>query len=124
MRSMNSEPFRAVADLTRRQIIEHLLAGPMDAGDIARRFTVSRPAISRHLRLLRRAALVREHRVGRRRVYQLDPAPLREIDQWLDRYRLFWSARLVALKEFAEAQNHDQGDREDPTARGSDEKEP
>jgi DNA-binding transcriptional ArsR family regulator len=80
------------------------MTGPMEAGAIARQFPVSRPAISRHLRLLRRASLVREQRVGRRRVYHLDPAPLRQIDQWLERYRLFWSARLVALKEFVESE--------------------
>lgn len=92
----------------------------MDAGAIARQFPVSRPAISRHLRLLRRAALVREHRVGRRRVYHVDPAPLQTIDQWLDRYRIFWSARLVALKEIVEAQHEGKGDRENAAARRPD----
>ena len=95
--------YRAVADPTRRAILDHLMRRPLEAGAIARKFPVSRPAISRHLRLLRRAALVREQRLGRRRIYHADPAPLRQIDEWLARYRLFWSARLIDLKEFVES---------------------
>lgn len=78
----------------------------MRAGDIADRFPVSRPAISRHLRVLRRAGLVRGTKRGRERLYRLDTAPLRCIDRWLDAYRLMWAANLVALKEFAESEHN------------------
>jgi len=96
--------YRAVADPTRRAILDDLVTGPLTVNEIAGRFTVSRPAISKHLRLLRRARLVRQQRDGRRRVYHLEPAPLRAIDQWLERYRLFWSARLLDLKDFVESE--------------------
>jgi DNA-binding transcriptional ArsR family regulator len=96
---------QAVADPTRRAVLDLLRAGSRPAGEIARAFPVSRPAISRHLRQLRRAGLVREHRRGRHRYYQLDPAPLREVDRWLERYRLFWEQKLSALKSFVEDEN-------------------
>ncbi len=70
--------------------------------DIAGAFDISRPAISRHLRVLRHAGLVREVRDGRRRIYRLDPGPLSEIDDWLTAYRLHWAAALVSLKEHVE----------------------
>ena len=101
-RVSNVALYRAIADPTRRAILDRLMIQPLEAGAIAARFPVSRPAISRHLRLLRRATLVREVRHGRRRDYHLDPQPLQQIDEWLTRYRLFWSAKLVALKEFVE----------------------
>jgi DNA-binding transcriptional ArsR family regulator len=96
--------YRAVSDPTRRAILDGLADGPLTVNEIAGRFTVSRPAISKHLRLLRRARLVRQQRQGRRRVYHLDPTPLRAIDRWLARYRLFWSARLLDLKDFVESE--------------------
>lgn len=102
--------YRAIADATRRAILDDLQAGPRTAGQIAERFPVSRPAISRHLRLLRGADLVREERRGRERIYVLAPSPLREIHDWLDRYRLHWAAQLIALKEFVESQPTSLGD--------------
>ena len=96
--------YRAVADPTRRAILDDLATGPLTVKQIAVRFPVSRPAISKHLRLLRRARLVRQQRDGRQRIYRLDPSPLREVDAWLERYRLFWSARLLDLKDFVEAE--------------------
>lgn len=74
----------------------------MAAGDIARRFPVSRPAIARHVRVLREAGLVRERRVARERLYALEPGALAEIDRWLAPYRLFWATRLTELKLFVE----------------------
>jgi DNA-binding transcriptional ArsR family regulator len=95
--------FRALADPTRRAVLDLLRHGQEPAGEIARAFPVSRPAISRHLRLLRRACLVREHRIGRHRFYRLDPEPLRSIDHWLEHYRLFWTTKLASLKSFLES---------------------
>lgn len=96
--------FQALADPTRRAVLDLLRQGSQPAGQIAEAFPVSRPAISRHLRLLRRAHLVREHREGRHRVYQLNPEPLRAVDSWLEHYRGFWSASLTNLKSFVEAE--------------------
>jgi DNA-binding transcriptional ArsR family regulator len=95
--------FQALADPTRRAVLDLLRRGSQPAGQIASAFTVSRPAISKHLRLLRRAHLVREQRHGRHRVYQLNPEPLRAVDSWIDQYRSFWSASLTSLKAFVEA---------------------
>ena len=96
--------FQALSDPTRRAVLDLLRRGSQPAGEIAGAFPVSRPAISKHLRLLRRAHLVREHREGRHRVYQLNPDPLRAVDSWLDQYRNFWKISLTNLKTFVEAE--------------------
>jgi DNA-binding transcriptional ArsR family regulator len=96
--------FSALADPTRRAVLDLLRAGVRPAGEIARAFPVSRPAISKHLRILRRAHLVEERREGRRRMYQLNPEPLKAVDSWLEHYRAFWSASLTNLKSFVEAE--------------------
>jgi DNA-binding transcriptional ArsR family regulator len=96
--------FQALADPTRRAVLDLLRRGSQPAGEIAGAFPISRPAISKHLRLLRRAHLVREHREGRNRVYQLNPEPLRAVDSWLDQYRNFWKMNLNSLKTFVEAE--------------------
>jgi DNA-binding transcriptional ArsR family regulator len=97
--------FQAVADPTRRAVLDLLSRGSQPAGQIASAFPISRPAISKHLRLLRRAHLVREHREGRNRVYQLNPEPLRAVDSWIEQYRVFWTASLNNLKAFVEAEH-------------------
>jgi DNA-binding transcriptional ArsR family regulator len=102
---MTEATFQALADPTRRAVLDLLRRGSQPAGQIAGAFPVSRPAISRHLRLLRRAHLVREHREGRLRVYQLNPEPLRAVDSWLEQYRSFWTASLTSLKAFVEAEH-------------------
>lgn len=96
--------FRALADPTRRAVLDLLRVGNQPAGRIAEAFTVSRPAISKHLRLLRRAQLVHERREGRHRLYQLNPDPLRTIDSWLSQYRIFWTTGLTNLKAFVESE--------------------
>src|SRR6202035_4166716 len=96
--------FQALSDPTRRAVLDLLRRGSQPAGQIAEAFPVSRPAISKHLRLLRRAHLVREHRRGRNRVYELHPEPLRAVDSWLEHYRSFWTRNLTNLKSFVEAE--------------------
>src|SRR3954462_9140224 len=87
----------ALADPLRRQLVGLLAGGELAAGELADRFPVSRPAISRHLRVLREAGLVTARTDGRRRLYALEPRPLREIDEWLEPYRNLWAQRLDAL---------------------------
>ena len=94
--------FQALADPTRRAVLDMLRKGPRPAGQIAEAFPVSRPAISKHLRQLRRAHLVMEHRRGRHRYYQLNPEPLKAVDSWLQHYRGFWQTNLANLKAFVE----------------------
>lgn len=96
--------FSALADPTRRAVLDLLRQGSQPAGRIAQAFPVSRPAISKHLRLLRRAHLVQQRREGRHRFYQLNPDPLRAVDSWLEQYRVFWSTSLANLKTFVEAE--------------------
>jgi DNA-binding transcriptional ArsR family regulator len=96
--------FQVLADPTRRAVLDLLRSGTQPAGQIAKAFPVSRPAISKHLRLLRRAHLVQERREGRHRLYQLNPEPLKAVDSWLEQYRVFWQSSLANLKTFVEAE--------------------
>jgi DNA-binding transcriptional ArsR family regulator len=91
------EALEALADPIRRHIVELLAEQDRDAGEIASHFDVSRPAVSRHLRVLREPGLVRARSEAQRRIYSLDPAPLAEVDAWLQQYRGFWANRLDAL---------------------------
>lgn len=94
--------FHALADPTRRAVLDLLRQGEQPAGHIAQAFPISRPAISKHLRQLRKARLVVEHRRGRHRLYQLNPKPLKAVDSWLAQYRRFWQMNLANLKTFVE----------------------
>ena len=87
----------AIADPVRREILVLLRSGPMAAGAIAERFAISRPAVSRHLRVLREAGLVSVRRDAQRRWYGVRPEPLAEIDAWLAPFRAGWGPRLDAL---------------------------
>jgi DNA-binding transcriptional ArsR family regulator len=89
----------AISDPIRRRVLELVRDREVPAGELAARFDVSRPAVSRHLRVLREAGLVHERREGRLWLYRADPAPLAELRDWLEGY---WSGRLDALKRVAE----------------------
>jgi DNA-binding transcriptional ArsR family regulator len=88
---------RALADPSRRTMLETLTTGPATAGELAALLPIARPGVSRHLRVLREAGLVEVRRQAQRRVYSLRPQPLAEIDTWLGRYRALWQQRLDAL---------------------------
>jgi len=94
--------FRAVADPTRRAILDRLRAGPAPVNELAADFSQSRPAISKHLRVLREARLVSEERLGRARMYQLQPAALRRVAGWVEGYRVYWQRNLDQLKRYLE----------------------
>jgi DNA-binding transcriptional ArsR family regulator len=98
-----TDAFRAIADPTRRAILDRLRAGPANAGTLAADFRTSRPAVSRHLKVLREARLVVDTRVGRERVYVVNPLPLQSVAGWLEGYRAFWQASLTRLKRNLEA---------------------
>jgi DNA-binding transcriptional ArsR family regulator len=100
---METQVFRALADPSRRKILDRLLASDASVNELARGFATSRPAVSRHLRVLREATLVVDRREGRRRVYSLNPQPMACADAWLTKYRAFWAARLHALKLLVES---------------------
>jgi len=98
----HADVFRAVADPTRRAILDRLRAGPAPVNALADDFHQSRPAISKHLRVLRQARLVSQRRVGRERLYQLHPAPLQQVAGWIEGYRGFWQVNLTQLKRYLE----------------------
>lgn len=100
-----TDVYRALADPTRRAILRSLIAGEQNVNRIATGFDVSRPAISKHLRLLREADLVRETKRGKSRYYRLNAEPLREVDDWLEEYRSMWSTQLRNLKRYLENEN-------------------
>ena len=97
---MNPDPvFKALADETRRAILEGLAGGPEPVHLIAARFAISRPAISKHLKTLSDCRLVRASKAGKETLYALDAAALDQVHAWIDR---FWRGRLTALKRLAE----------------------
>ena len=98
----NQDVFRAIADPTRRAILDRLRAGPAPVNTLAAEFSQSRPAISKHLRVLREARIVTERRDGRERVYRIRPARLEDVDQWIETYRSFWQRSLNNLKTMLE----------------------
>ena len=94
--------FGAIADPTRRAILDLLRGRELRAGELANHFPISRPAIAKHVGVLKRAGLLRERRAAQARLYSLDPAALASVDQWLAPYRLYWAARLSDLKRTVE----------------------
>jgi DNA-binding transcriptional ArsR family regulator len=96
--------FRAIADPTRREILGLLLGGRLSVGEIAQNFRTSRPAISKHLRLLRDAGLVKTQRQGAARICTLRADPLRDVNEWLRDYERFWTASLHGLKAHVEGE--------------------
>ncbi|OBI85259.1 helix-turn-helix transcriptional regulator [Mycobacterium sp. 1245805.9] len=94
-----SHAWLALADRTRRSIVERLAHGPAAVGELARDLPVSRPAVSQHLKVLKSAGLVRDRAAGTRRVYQLDPTGLEALRAELDR---FWARALAGYAEIVE----------------------
>lgn len=94
-----NDVFRAVADPTRRELLDRLAGGGESMMKLAESFEMSLPAVSQHLKILREAGLVEERREGRLRIYTLAPGPLREISDWVEPYEKFWQTRLRQLRE-------------------------
>jgi len=88
---------RALADESRRTMLDTLTRGPATVGELAALLPIARPGVSRHLRVLREAGLVEVRQEAQRRVYSLRPEPLAEVDEWLSRYRYLWQQRVDAL---------------------------
>ena len=93
-----SDAFHAVADPTRRAILDQLRSGSAPVTEIAANFRMSRPAVSKHLRVLREAGFVEARVEAQKRVYRLRPEPLQEIDVWLAPFRHFWNSHVDALE--------------------------
>ncbi|HEX7968349.1 MAG TPA: metalloregulator ArsR/SmtB family transcription factor [Stellaceae bacterium] len=95
----------ALADPTRRGVFERLRSGPQPVGGIAKGMPVSRPAVSQHLKVLKEAGLVREHRDGARRIYEIDPQGLGALRRWLDQ---FWDSALDAFQAAIDAETSEE----------------
>lgn len=92
--------FLSLADPTRRAIIRHLRRGECSVTELAKPFSMSLPAISKHLRVLERSGLIEQRRQHRWRFYRLNPTPLKQADDWLEDYRAFWEASMDRLGEY------------------------
>ena len=101
---MNSRmtAYAAVAEPHRRQILDLLRGGERSVNDLVARLKLSQPGVSKHLKVLREAGLVAARRDGKRRLYALQPQPLAEVDDWLEPYRAYWTARFDALERHLE----------------------
>jgi len=98
----HADVYHAMADPTRRAILDRLRRGGSPVSELAAGFRMTRAAVSKHLGILRRARLVRERRDGRQRIYQITPAPLEAVAQWVESYRAFWHVNLLSLKRHVE----------------------
>jgi DNA-binding transcriptional ArsR family regulator len=94
----------ALGDPTRREIFERLVKGPSAVGELAGKMTVTRPAVSQHLRVLKQAGLVSETAEGTRRIYRIDPRGIGAMRAWLDGH---WTTALDAFQEYADAQEEE-----------------
>jgi DNA-binding transcriptional ArsR family regulator len=96
----DADVFHAIADPTRRRMLEMLRDERLPATQLARSFRISQPSVSQHLRVLRSAGLVRAQRIGRNRVYQIRPRRLRMVVDWIAHFDKFWDEKLDALGEY------------------------
>ncbi|WML40889.1 metalloregulator ArsR/SmtB family transcription factor [Neobacillus sp. OS1-2] len=106
--SAKHDVFQAIADPTRRKLLKLLSTEEMPVTAISGHFPMSRTAVSKHLRVLADAGLVKERKVGRETRYKLHPEPLVELKDWLQYFELFWENKLTALKLFVESDDQDE----------------
>ncbi|MUL37227.1 ArsR/SmtB family transcription factor [Gloeocapsopsis dulcis] len=99
---MRGDIFQAIADPTRRAILDRLRSGEQPVKQLAEPFAMSLPAISQHLQILCEVGLVTQRRVGRQRIYQLNPEPLQQVKNWVSHYEQFWQEKLDNLGEYLE----------------------
>ena len=97
-----SETFRAIADPTRRALLDLLAEGERPVNELVRCFRMTQPGLSQHLRVLRRAGLVTRRRAGRERLYRIRPEQLKPVAEWVAQYERFWKRKLRALGDFLE----------------------
>lgn len=99
-RAAQIDVFHAIADPTRRGLLDLIAKGERPVKELAQAFAMSRPAISQHLRVLEEAGLIVEKRVGREHHYRLNPAPLSQVSDWLQPYQQFWQQHLNTLGDY------------------------
>lgn len=97
---MRRDVFQAIADPIRREIIEVLAEAPLTVNAVAEKFDISRPAVSKHLKILEECGIVSIHQQGRERFCQIQPSSLIPAFMWIDQYRKLWEARLDSFEEY------------------------
>ena len=96
---MHRDLFQAIADPTRREIIDLLADRPLSVNEVAEQFDISRPAISRHIKILNESGLLNTRNKGRKRYCRSNPQQLKKVADWVNQYRAFWTQKLDALEE-------------------------
>lgn len=96
---MQRDVFQAIADPTRREIIDLLASQSLPVNEVAEQFDISRPAVSKHIKILNECGLLTIRKEGRKRFCRADPRKLQEVAEWAARYHKFWSKRLDALED-------------------------
>ena len=99
------DTFSALANPTRRRLLELLIESPCTAGRLAEQFDLSRPAISEHLSILRNASLVRDRVDGRERIYEIDAGPLADVHDWLRPFEHYWRKQFSTLSDYLDKEN-------------------
>jgi len=110
---MPIDVFGALANPSRRTILDSLLGGPLTAGELTGQLELSRSSASEHLSVLKEAGLIREERQGRHRIYHLQAAGLQEVSGWLKHYEQYWNQRLDALADLLDVQSTEQENTDD-----------
>ncbi|MET3902256.1 metalloregulator ArsR/SmtB family transcription factor [Paenarthrobacter sp. 4246] len=105
---MPIDVFGALANPSRRTILDNLLGGPLTAGELTGNLELSRSSASEHLSVLKEAGLIREERKGRQRIYHLEARGLQEVNGWLNSYEQYWNRRLGALSDLLDGQPTEQ----------------
>jgi DNA-binding transcriptional ArsR family regulator len=103
---MAADAFTVLAEPSRRRILDRLRDGERSVGELVLALAMSQPAVSKHLKVLRDAGLVSSRTAAQQRIYRLEPAPFRELDDWLAPYRRLWSHHLDALERHLDEQEH------------------
>ena len=97
---MRRDVFQAIADPTRREIIGLVVQQPLNLNAVAEKFSISRPAISKHIKILRECGLINIKQIGRERFCEANLKPLNDVSDWIEQHREFWTSRLDALDSF------------------------
>lgn len=106
---MRRDVFQAIADPTRRKIIDTLANKPLNLNAVAQKFHISRPAISKHIKILSECGLVLVKQTGRERYCEINFTSLCEVSEWIEQYRIFWTQKLDALEKFLDKDNKTTG---------------
>lgn len=105
---MRRDVFQAIADPTRREIIDLLAKKKLNLNSVAENFEISRPAVSKHMKILQECDLVIIHKEGRERYCIVNFQTLKDVSLWVEKYRQFWDERLNSLKQFLENENNNE----------------